>query len=866
MDIHDYLGVLRRGLVLIVLGALIGVFGGVVAAAMERPSYSATSRELLTNKTAGDLNISQPSVASYALVVSSGLVLQPVIDQLGLDTNVDDLARRVSVVAPPETVVIEITATASTPVEAQKIANTISSVFGEVVAEQLETTTDASSDAALPTAPVRIVNLEKAGLPSEPNPPSGSLRILVGGVLGLVLGLVLASLLEAVDRRVRSVRDVAQVTDVPVVGEIVNDRAVRSNPLVARTGSRAASSESFRALRAHLDILRSRADAHTFVVTATGRAQGSTTVVANLGIALANTGTSVVLVDAHVRSSALSELFGVHAASGLSDVLAGRLSLDSVVNTRMTGGVALLPAGTVVGNPSELLATPAMRAVLAELRERFDVVLIDTPTIAATTDAAVLGSFDAATLLVVEQNRATRPRLEKALGSLAAGGTVPQGIVLNRTADGWESPFHRTHATLASPPVVPVVQLSPALREPSSPVEPVSSPVEPVLPPVEPVETPEPVEAVETPEPVEALEPAEASDSFEAPRSDFTPFSSPIPAGLLPEGQVELPFGRGASDLFAARPTPTAAEQRAGAELTSRFAPDPSKFVPDSSVYAIARPPRAGTEGQVPPHVVGGTIVSTVSTSKRRGAAESSEKAPPPPIEHVVPSQAKVSAEPVEPVEHDDPPVETVTPAVEPVEATPEPELELIPVPVAPPAAPRHDTAPRVRLVHDTAPRVRLVHNAAPAYPVYDTAPRTRPVAVPPLPPEPSPRVPSESADQSVEAIGSLLGEIGGLPKVEVRAAYASPISDPPTEPNDRARRSYELRSRELERAAQERLVREQQRIERGIREQLAHDKRELEMVLDNRLDETVVRPSQLKPYVAPTYNDDLDWDGPADS
>ncbi|HWM33781.1 MAG TPA: hypothetical protein VNR36_06030, partial [Pseudolysinimonas sp.] len=90
---------------------------------------------------------------------------------------------------------------------------------------------------------------------------------------------------------------------------------------------------------------------------------------------------------------------------------------------------------------------------------------------------------------------------------------------------------------------------------------------------------------------------------------------------------------------------------------------------------------------------------------------------------------------------------------------------------------------------------------------------------------------------------GSLLGEIGGLPRIEVRAARPTAISDAPLNPERTAREAYELRARELERVAHERLMREQQRLAVGIREQLAHDKRELESVLDNRLEDTVLRP-----------------------
>jgi hypothetical protein len=116
--------------------------------------------------------------------------------------------------------------------------------------------------------------------------------------------------------------------------------------------------------------------------------------------------------------------------------------------------------------------------------------------------------------------------------------------------------------------------------------------------------------------------------------------------------------------------------------------------------------------------------------------------------------------------------------------------------------------------------------------------------AVPRLVPEPSPEPVPEP--ESTAGAGSLLGEIGGLPRVEVRAARRAAITDPVPTPERRARESYELRARELERVAHDRLMREQKRLAVSIREQLAHDKRELEAVLDNRIEDTVLRPIEL--------------------
>ena len=148
-------------------------------------------------------------------------------------------------------------------------------------------------------------------------------------------------------------------------------------------------------------------------------------------MALANTATSVVVVDADLRSSALSRLFGIHGALGLTEVLSGRTTLDAALHSSDGGRLMVLPAGGRPSNPGELLATPTMREVLAELRRRFEVVLIDAPAISEVTDAAVLGSFDSSTLLVLAEGTTTRPRLEDALVLLASGGSTPIGIVLD---------------------------------------------------------------------------------------------------------------------------------------------------------------------------------------------------------------------------------------------------------------------------------------------------------------------------------------------------------------------------------------------------------------------------------------------------
>jgi capsular exopolysaccharide synthesis family protein len=716
--------------------------------------------------------------------------------------------------------------------------------------------------------------------------------LLVGGVLGLALGLLGASLREAVDRRIRTPRDVARVTGVPVVGAIVSDRRIRTSPLAARAGSRGASAESFRGVRAHLDLLRERDGRRVFVLTAAARRQGTTTTAANVALAIANTGTSVVVVDADLRRPDLSALFGLQSSAGLSGLLAGRTELEAVLRGSGTPGLTVLPAGPGAVNAGELIATPRMRTVLAELARRFEVVIIDTPSIAVGSDAAVLGALTGSTLLIVAQGDTTRPRLDDALALLEAGGSEPLGIVLTRTRRPVAGrapqvaprPIRELAPVAAAPAAVPAPVVEPApVAERAPVVEPVATPpakpvstaiaVRPTSEPAhladplpKPGGAPKPVPAQTGPRgprtsgrrvtaPATSAAPKPSAEKPSAPpaRSERTPrrvtqpvTSAPVEkTGPKPEAapaakpvvapepaaastdqitEIDHTLGR-ARDLdsaFAALPIATAAEQRAGAlpdldgpevverpivvkpdapRPASRFAPDPTRFAQRlSGAYASAPAPKPGTEGKTPEPQITGTVVNTVSIKVQREVVEAATV--PPPIRHILPR-----------------PGSTVPPKeVEAARPSPEPEPELV-----------------------------------------EVRPRTGPVPVPPLAREPMPIDAVEEDDdptaetppaadpaaetRAIPVVGSLLGEIGGLPRVEVRAARAAAVTDTAPNPERQARESYELRARDLERAAHERLMREQQRLAVSIREQLAHDKRELESVLDNRLEDTVLRP-----------------------
>ncbi|CAN5254097.1 hypothetical protein BH11ACT5_BH11ACT5_22660 [soil metagenome] len=632
MDIHEYFGVLRRGWALVVLGLLIGIAGGVAANAIQPRTYAATSREILTNSEAtGDLtqslqasNLAEGRIASYVLVATSGLVLQPVIDELKLDMTVQELAGHLAVVAPPSTLIVEITATAATPELAKSIANTVSAVFSDVVENQIENATspavgatDSGTDATpdVPaTAPVRIVNIEHASLPTAPTFSNAPLLLAVGAILGLALGLVGASLRETLDRRIRGRKDVAAVTERPVLGQIRPDRGVKASPIVMHTSSQSAIAESFRGLRASVEHVRSRDEISTFVITAMAPRQGASLVAANLALAIADTATTVVVVDANLQAPNQAEVFDVDAGPGLTDLLTTKISLDEVIAAGPSENIWVVPIGSRRAKSADLLATPRMRALLTELQSRFDVVVIDTPAISTATDATVLGSFGAATLLLVAEGTATRPGLAEALGARAAGGSVPAGIVLNQIPRSTRSVRPEapapgrtsrrvTGAAVKAPRAAAVVEpaaVEPAAVEAAAPAVAEAAVVEPAAPviveaaapAVAEVAAPAPAEVAKPAKPVRSAKPGTAAPAVAAVPATV-PLAPPVP---VEEKVLEIapPAVESTSNRAAARAARVAAKAAARAAASrpsqpvSRFAPKPADAVEAAESAAAA--------------------------------------------------------------------------------------------------------------------------------------------------------------------------------------------------------------------------------------------------------------------------------------
>lgn len=301
--------------------------------------------------------------------------------------------------------------------------------------------------------------VDAAEVPDKPISPRPVVNLALGTVLGLMLGFAAALGRVITDTRVRTLRDVEEVVPgIPVVGTVPQfgngngkwagaqrylpwrgNVLARTRPVPALTSttSSATAAEAYRGLRATLSRAGQESVPECLVVTSSLPGEGKTTTAANLALALAQQGRSVVLVDADLRRGMIHEVFGLSAEPGLAQVLRGSATLGAVLQEHRVNGNApltLLPSGGVAPGCAELLGSDAMRDLLQQLRTRFDLVVVDTPPLNVVADAALIAAMADATLLVTRAGHTDRRALETALGRVEQLNIPLAGVVLNGTA------------------------------------------------------------------------------------------------------------------------------------------------------------------------------------------------------------------------------------------------------------------------------------------------------------------------------------------------------------------------------------------------------------------------------------------------
>ena len=273
---------------------------------------------------------------------------------------------------------------------------------------------------------VRLV--ERAGVPGAPFSPNLRRAMMLGTIVAFLVAVGLVLALDYLDDTIKTPEDVARL-GLPFLALIPAVRAGRDRrTLPANTDF----SEAIRSLRTSI-ALSTRQGGSIVLVTSAQPLEGKTTTACNLASALAYGGAKVLLIDADMRRPGVHKGFGLDNRCGLSELLSGQAHLTQAVQRLAEPDLWIMPAGSTPPNPSELLASGRMEALLGQVQNGpFDWVIVDTPPVLAVTDASILTQWVSGVAFVVGSEMTRRRLAERAIETLAAGRPRILGAVLNR--------------------------------------------------------------------------------------------------------------------------------------------------------------------------------------------------------------------------------------------------------------------------------------------------------------------------------------------------------------------------------------------------------------------------------------------------
>jgi succinoglycan biosynthesis transport protein ExoP len=462
------------------------------------------------NPNQADLSTGQQLAVTYAQMARRKPVLQGAIDSLGLQMNWGALAGRVNASIVARTQLLEIGVVDSNPQRAKALADAIaeqlvllspatpSGISQEEQAfarqqlddlkakiedakeqvEQLREDLDAAISArqiqdlqnqiqlleikisgwqstysqlltSLQGGEVNVLTIfEEASLPTYPISPNIKMNVLLAAAIGLALAAGAILLIEFVDDTLRIDEHGSElVMGLPVVGKVPNINGPRYDP-------RSPEAEMFRQLRSKVLLSLPSGHLKSLLITSPQPGDGKTSVSANLAMAMAAGGARVVVVDVDLRAPSLHEWFDQPNLAGLTDLLNADKTryeqvLPQLLQQTHVPNLSLLPTGKPPLDPSILLASAQMEALLELLSNQFDFVVLDSPPVLVSPDATILGRLAQATLLVVIPDRTSRRAARQASEMLQSREDIDAiGVVLNRTSVGrYAYPYYSRQET-----------------------------------------------------------------------------------------------------------------------------------------------------------------------------------------------------------------------------------------------------------------------------------------------------------------------------------------------------------------------------------------------------------------------------------
>jgi receptor protein-tyrosine kinase len=488
LSIEQVLGVLRRRAPWILLCFMLVAAAAFGFSKHQSKKYTATASLVFSNNQLAQ-QVAGLSVASSnsqlaqqntnLKLVQLGDMAKKTASALGQGLTKEKVSGDLSVSAQGESNIVDVAATATSPMLAAGIANTYTEQFVKeqqnsnhayyasalkLVNKQLAAL---SAKEKVSTAGLALQNraqslgvlaelkngnvqvAQAASVPKSPSSPKTSRNTVLGAVLGLLLGLGIAFLLERFDRRIREPKDLERVYGLPLLGVVPESSALSRT--ARRKGASASlpanEAEAFHLIRAHLRYFNVDRELRTLLVGSAAPGDGKTTVARHLASAAARMGSRVLLLEGDLRRPTIARQLDLPSGPGIADVLIGSVALGEAIQTvdlespsgqsGSTRALDVLVAGAALPpNPGELIESHAMERLLEQAKSTYDLIVIDTPPLTAVSDAFPLLRKVDGVVIVGRVGRNRRDVAERLHETLTGAGAPLLGVIANGFKSG----------------------------------------------------------------------------------------------------------------------------------------------------------------------------------------------------------------------------------------------------------------------------------------------------------------------------------------------------------------------------------------------------------------------------------------------
>lgn len=411
MDLQLYISVLWRRKLVIIAACCATVMLTVVATFQMPTIYTTTVVLRVATSTSefveyGSYLYSTRLLNTFAEMIRSGPVRDQMVQRYGIDKETI-----IDVDFPANTELMHIIVNGPDPIKISEVANALA----DILIDQSRVIRRANT----------VFVVEPSKPPLKPAKPNKRLNIAMGFIAGMVGGIGLAFIFESLDDTLYSSQQVEEITGLSLLGKIppAPKRETKGFSLYR---------ESFRRLATTLSGLHARTSLRTILITSAQPQEGKSSIVSNLAFSLARLGFKVTVLDCDLRMPVMHTLFGMDNDYGLSNVLNKEIPPEKAIQNSLLPGIRVITSGPLESYPAELLGSPQMLAIIEVLREQSDIVLLDTPSFLAVTDAAVLSPKVDGVVLVVNRAHSQAESVKTVCEQLVNLKARTIGVIVNR--------------------------------------------------------------------------------------------------------------------------------------------------------------------------------------------------------------------------------------------------------------------------------------------------------------------------------------------------------------------------------------------------------------------------------------------------